>query len=263
MTMPSPFKKKAYVPPQPILFGRQIRQGAGAALNRANTNGSYGWKVIESPGILPTDNENELPNVKYRTPHGSKQQETKGQTNYHSTVLLEIEGRVQGASQAAVQDAIELMEYQIENAILTDYMLVAIVEEFSSGSVREITGEVGRLTAAVKMSITCTGYESFDAFAEVPTLTWPITPNALQQPPGVDLDRMRIFGDLIRPYDPNGAYSSPFTQFLMGVPRTSGPDGRNEFVVDVPFSNFILDSSGVPILDEDGAPILDSDYAPD
>lgn len=220
-------------PQEPMLARRQLRLAAVAAINTIKT--TAGIATIDSPGDWNVPPE-KLPAVLLRGARGRKESINKGMAEFNSTVTLEIEGRVEAASASAAQDAIEALEYAVENAILTDYNVIGMVQQVASvDSEVEISSDGKRHLGGFKMSIACELFEAFDPTAVAPlATTWPQIPSAT-----VALTSLGLHADMAGTFDKNGTYvPSPDSPAYTPVPapRTSGPDGRDEAALDIPLT---------------------------
>jgi hypothetical protein len=191
---------------QTMLARRQIRIAALAALQ-----GAIPETRIECPGdwTTPTDI---LPIILLRTPRDRKESITKTQPEFTTTVSLELEARIEANTAEAAQDAIELLGYNIEQALFTNVALISIIQQVASVDTEtEITADSRRHLGGIKMTI---GFEVFEAFEPTDFIA---------------LTGMDIHLDTGVPFDATGTYQSPaFPDAVNPAPRTSGPDGRDE-----------------------------------
>jgi hypothetical protein len=142
-------------------------------------------------------------------------------------VTLEIESRAAGANAAAAQDAIELLDFAIEQALFTNYALVSLVQQMNIDSETEITADGRVHFGATKMTIRCEICEVFDPLLDAP---------APLQPVAVPLAGVNLHVDMIGTFDPNGTYlNPPFPSSVTPAPRSSGPDGRDEGALNINF----------------------------
>lgn len=215
-------------PMQPMSARRQLRLAVLGALNAMKT--SAGIATIDSPGDWTTPPE-KLPAVLMRSGRGHRESKMKGMVEFDSSVAIEIEARVEAASASAAQDAIEALSYAIENAILTDYNVIGMVQQVSSIDEEiEITAEGKHHLGGIKMVLSFELFEAFDPTATAPAATtWPAVPAQI-----VPLTNFTLTGDLINIFDPNGTYvGTLFPSEVLPAPRTSGPDGRMEGGLDI------------------------------
>jgi len=216
-----------YIADQPMLARRQVRLAAVAALQ------AISGLNVQSPGDWATPPE-KLPAALVRVTADRKENVTKHVPEFTTTVTLEVQIRLQALTEAAAQDALESLGYQAEQALFTNYALVAMCQQLGStvDTDVEITAEGAQHIAAQTMRIECEVFEAFDATVTPPAAsTWPV-----QAVPTVPLDSVGIHLDMAAPFDPNGTYT-PSTDAPAYTPttppRTSGPDGRDEASLDI------------------------------
>lgn len=192
-----------------ILARRQIRLAAKEAL----VNARLGMPIL-SPGDWNTPPE-DLPVIMLRSTGDQKQAVAMAQPNFETTVTLEIEAKLEGASDEEAQDDIEALGARIEQVLFTDYALSALVQKWASVQTRTGVSSEGRKhVGAFKMLINVELFEEFDAYAEDPAPAF---------------EGANIHVDTAMPFDPTGAYENPpFPAAVNPEPRTSGPDGRDE-----------------------------------
>jgi hypothetical protein len=217
-------------PMQPMLARRQLRLAAVGALTPLQTSAQIA--TLDTPGDWATPPE-KLPAVLLRTGRGRKDSINKGMAEFNTTIILEIEARVEAITAQAAQDAIEALAYAIENALYTDYNVIGMVQQVVSVDEEiEITSEGKRHLGGIKMAITFEMVEIFDPTATPPALTtWPVVP-----PATVSMTSMGIHFDMMGTFDANGTYtppvdSPPYTP--VPAPRTTGPDGRDEAALNL------------------------------
>jgi hypothetical protein len=215
---------------QAMLARRQVRVAAVAALQR------IAGLTVQSPGDWNTP-PSKLPAALVRTPSERKDGAAKSQPNFTTTVTLEIDLRVQGSTAEAAQDALEALGYTVEETLLRDYSLNAMIQQFSGVDVdAEITAEGGVHFGGARMRIACETLETFGVGDPVAdgTVTpgpWPVSP-----PATVDLTSVGVHLDMLDPFDPTGTYTpSPDAPAYTPTPapRTVGPDGRDEAALDI------------------------------
>lgn len=205
----------------PMLGRRQLRLAALAALQGASLGAT-----IDCPGDWVTQPE-KMPAVLLRAARGNKEPMLRGPQEYTSTVTLEIESRAAGANAAAAQDAIESLDYAIEQALFTNYELVGLVQQMNIDSETEITAEGRVHYGATKMTIRCEFCEVFDPVLDAP---------APLQPVAVPLGGVNLHMDMLGTFDPNGTYPNPpFPASVTPAPRSLGPDGRDEGGLNINF----------------------------
>jgi hypothetical protein len=193
-----------------ILARRQVRLAVGAALS------SITGCVIETPGDWTTPPDT-LPAILYRVPRDTKESIVRSQPEFTTTVLIEIEARIEALSASAAQDAIEALGQQIESAIFTNIALIAIIQQFSSVTTEtDISSEGRRHLGGIRMNLLCELFEAFEPAH------------------GIPLTEITVHADLAGTYDANGTYTgSLFPTAVLPAPRTSGPDGRDEGALDI------------------------------
>ncbi len=213
-----------------MLARRQLRLAVVAAIQGIQS--AAGIVTIDSPGDWSTPPE-KMPAVLIRV--GKERKESVGRTipEFNTTTLVEIEARLEEPTAAAAQDAIEALGYAIENAVLKNYNVVGMVQQFSSiDTDTEISADGRKQIGAFKMEIFCEMFEAFDPELSDPAATtWPPTP-----PVTSSLTSVGLHADLVNVYDQSGTYTPsadapPYTP--VPAPRTSGPDGRDEGSLDI------------------------------
>lgn len=202
----------------PMTARRQVRLAVLAALQGAKLG-----CTIDSPGDWETPSAR-LPSILMRCVGDRKSPTTAGQITFTTTVLLEIEARLEANSAEMAQDQLEALSYAIECAVITNYDLNRIVQKWSAiDSVPEITAEAKRHIGGVMMTFMLEVFEVFDPVYQSPV-----------QPVVSDLQEMGIHNDMLGTFDPTGAYQSDvFPLAATLAPRTSGPDGRDEGALDI------------------------------
>jgi len=220
-------------PMQPMLARRQLRLAVLGAINAVKTSAQIA--TIDSPGDWNTPPE-KLPAVLMRSGRGRRDSLTKGMAEFNTAIVIEIEARVEAATAAAAQDAIEALAYAVENAIFTDYNVIGMVQQVTSVDEEiEITSEGKRHLGGIKMAITFEMVEMFDpGIAPQTQTTWPAVEAAI-----VTLASAGIHLDLAGTFDATGTYtppadSPPYTP--VAAPRTTGPDGRDEAALSLPLT---------------------------
>lgn len=209
---------------RPMTARRQLRLAVVSQLSALNI------AKVFSPGTYPTDPEN-LPVLLVNAPTEAKQSLNKGLATFSTGVTLWVQGQVSRATAEDAQDAVELLLYQVEEAILKGYWINKIVEEFSSVTTDiQITAEGGPILAGFRMIIVAKTFELFDATAE-PTApaVWPPADPVL-----APLQQVGIHADLTNVFSPTGTFPDPaFPDAVVPAPRTTGPDGRDEGVLEI------------------------------
>lgn len=187
--------------------------------------------LVKSPGNWPTPWE-KLPALLVSTPTESKQsQGNNGPASFTTSASLVIQGQVSGKTPEETQDALDALCYAVENAVLKDYWVNAMIQQFSSvNTATEISSENSKHTGGFHMTIVGEMYEAFDPFIEPATSTpWP--PAA---PTTVPLDGQDIHLDLTNVADLTATYPNPpFPASVNPAPRVEGPDGRDEGALQI------------------------------
>lgn len=215
-----------FIAPQPMLARRQLRLAAVAALEAIT------GLTVQSPGDWATPSE-KMPVALVRVTSDRKESVVKQAPEFTTTVTLEVQLRAQGLTETAAQDALEAWGYQVEQALFTNYALVAMCQQIATADTDvEITAEGAQHIGAQTMRVECEMFESFDPTVTPPAAsTWPVVPA-----PTVPLDSVGIHLDMASPFDPNGTYT-PSTDAPAytptPAPRTTGPDGRDEAALDI------------------------------
>lgn len=142
-----------------------------------------------------------------------------GETQFNTDLVIEIRGIVSASTAEAAQDALEQLGAVIEDVVLRDTGIRSVTQDFPLiETVTEITADGRVHFGAVSIAVHFQIYEAFD----------PDVTNTVE--------RMVVTVDLKAPYDANGTYPDPpFPDAIPSAPRTSGPDGRAEGVIDLEF----------------------------
>lgn len=211
---------------QPMSARRQVRLAVVGEL-RSKIDGVT---TIVSPGDWPTPPE-KLPALLVSVPTEQKASIRRGMPTFNTTVTVVVQGQVISATASAVQDAIEDLAFQVENAILNGFWIVRMVQQFTSVQTDvECTAEGGKHLAGFKMSIAAELFEAFDPTeVESPESPWPPADPTLSP-----LTEMQVHLDMAAPFDATGTYANPpFPAAVQPAPRTAGPDGRDEGALDI------------------------------
>lgn len=194
------------------LMRRTLCQMTITALKDANTLAADN---VFSPGDRPTPKEN-MPALLVRCKHERKESMVRAQPNFTTTAFIRIDARLQATDEAEVQDNMDTLCDQIEQAILTNHDIIAVLQQISSVETQmDVSSEsefhVGQAVIEFGMEF----YQSQeDYYAPV-------------NPP--DLTEVRTNVDLTNIFDATATYPNPpFPSSVQAAPRTSGPDGRNE-----------------------------------
>lgn len=211
---------------QPMMARRLLRLAVVGEL-KAKLDASV---TVLSPGNWPTPQE-KLPAVLVKVPTEQKQSLNKGMPEFTTTITLQVEGRLEGATPEDAQDAIEDLGYQVEEAILKGYWIGRVVQQFASVSTDvEINSESKTHIAGFRMVFACETFEGFDPTVTAPDgTTWPPADPVIVALQGVD-----VHEDAASPFDASGTYTgSDFPQAVTPAPRTTGPDGRDEGALQI------------------------------
>lgn len=227
------------IPKLPMLGRRQLRLAAVGALARANLTVGGATVEIQSPGDWNVPPER-LPVVIVRTGTERKASIVRGPPEFTTNCTLEVKAMIEGPTGEDAQDAIEALWFDVEAALLTNYSLVGMLQQFAAiDSALEIKADGARHLAGIAGAFHCEFFESWsDHIADAPQP--PVAPPAPPAPPWpndppapVPLDGMRSSVDLTNVVDPTGTYPNPpFPDAVMPAPRTRGPDGRDEGALD-------------------------------
>jgi hypothetical protein len=144
-----------------------------------------------------------------------------GQTQFNTDFVIEIRGIVSGSTAEAAQGALDALGATIEDILLRDVGIRGETQDFPAIDTTTEYSSDGRVHfAAISIALHFQIYEAFE----------PDVNNTLE--------RMQLTVDLASPFDPNGTYpDAPFPDAIPPAPRTTGPDGRAEGVIDLDFSD--------------------------
>lgn len=118
-------------PPQPITARRQIRKAVIAALKRAALSVGAAAVSVDSPGDWPYP-QAKLPVISVRSATDSKTGTSKGQDNFTTAVEVDVRAACAATTAEAAQDAIDLLWFGVEQAILLDFYLLSILQNVPS-----------------------------------------------------------------------------------------------------------------------------------
>lgn len=175
--------------PLNITARRQIRLAVVAALERAGLSVGDTEVRISSPGnwplqagLQPDTVSMSLPAVLVRYGAESKEPKNKGLPEFDTTVAIEVKAIVQGFSAEQVQDDLDALVYQVEEAILTFAPLLGVAQQ--SGPIEsqiEIRGESRETLGAYTAVFSFESFEAFDITAPAPqsAATWPGVPSPI------------------------------------------------------------------------------------
>lgn len=191
-----------------MLYRANLRRITVAALKSART---LAGQSVYSPRDWP-DWSGNYPVIHVQTPRERKESVGRQMPEFTTTVTMTVIGRVDGTDEGRVESDLETLCEQIEQAILTNYDLVRLTQQFTSVDTRmEVTNEGEKHIGEVQMDFSMEFFEAFQ----------PVIADSLTQ---VD-----VHVDLAGPYDATGTYADPpFPDAVQPAPRTSGPDGRDE-----------------------------------
>lgn len=203
-----------------ILLKNQLRQLTQQAIIAAQTTA---FNRVYSPrdyklwdGIYPC--------VQVKTPQQQRQSLGKsGSPNFNTTVSVVIIGTVQADTEDEAEEQLEVLENQIEKAVITNFEILNVIEQFETIQTEQIvTSEGSQHIGQVQLVFNMQSYEEFDPTSEI----------ALES-----IDQFNIHIDTIYPYDATGTYTDPaFPDSVQPAPRARGTDGRDEGYLEVDVS---------------------------
>ena len=206
----------------PMLFRREMRIAVITALQKAQLWVDEMPVTIDSPGnwsLQHLQNEDALPCILIRTSNENKASSIRaGQPQFNTSVSIDVMCVVSSTTAENAQDDIEQVWFQIENILLSDSSIINRVQNVNSvDSKLEIDSSGNDHIAAMSAAFVYEGFEVYDGIKDV-----------------VNLDNVGIHVDLTNVYDPTGIYpDAQFPQSVSDAPRTHGPDGRDEAVIDI------------------------------
>jgi hypothetical protein len=188
-----------------------------SALKAANTEAG---QSVFSPGDWPTNSET-MPAILVTAIHERKESMTRAQPNFTTTASIMVDARLQANNEGDAQEKLDLISDQIEQAILTNYNLIQAVQQVAFvETTAKVNSENGTHIAQVVMIF---GLEFFQSQEDYYA---PVAPT--------QVDEVAVHADLQNIYDPTGSYTgSLFPNSVIPAPRTSGPDGRDEGLIDI------------------------------
>ncbi|CAG9256242.1 conserved hypothetical protein [Paraburkholderia caribensis] len=144
-----------------------------------------------------------------------------GQTQFDTDFVIQIRAIVSDITAEAAQDGLDILGSVIEDVLLRDIGIRGETQDFPAIDTTTDYSSDGRVHfAAISIALHFQIYEAFE----------PDVNNTLE--------RMQLTVDLRTPFDPNGTYPDPpFPDAIPPAPRTTGPDGRAEGVIDLDFSD--------------------------
>lgn len=170
-----------------------------------------------------------FPAISLQATRVSKTPFLRSSVEFTSTVTLEVNTRVQAFTAAAAQEAIEMLDWQVERALLTNDGLIALTQKMSVLSDTTVQANADAFLANTRMTLDCELIEVIDPIDDAP---------ASLQPVAVDLAGLDVHMDLAGTFDATGDYqdSNPaFPDAVVAAPRLSGPDGRDEGGLTIDF----------------------------
>lgn len=198
----------------PMLARRLIRL---AALDALKSDTDLAGVNIESPGDWTTP-PSKLPAILMRSPSDRKESIAKTSPEFTTNVIIEIEARDDAKNPEEAQDNIEDLCFKIEQALLTNYGLIRLINQVASVDTKTEISADGKIHFGAAMMIFT---------FELPEMFEPVTQFQT-------LDNVQLHADMQSPFDPSGTYTNPpFPSSVTPAPRTSGPDGRDEGALNI------------------------------
>jgi hypothetical protein len=199
-----------------VLFSEQLRELVIAALKAANT---LAGANVFAPRDTPLASS-ELPAI--MVDDQREDSESRGNAGFPAfltTAILLVEAKVERETSEAVKADLSTLRRQIKVAILTDWSIVASVEQVVGVRTETaISAEGKKHVGELRMQFAFRYPEDFE-----PVIT-------------DQLDGLDVHADLLAPFDPTGVYpDAPFPEAARPAPRTSGPDGRDEAALSITF----------------------------
>ena len=195
------------------MLRRDLRELVKTALLDAGTDAG---RKVYTPRDWPTVT-GQYPNILIQTPKETKISKGRFAPAFDTTVHVAITGRVEAGTAEKAEDLADTLADQIELAILTNYDLIKVLQQFSSVETDVLVSAEGEMhIGEVQMMVAIEVFQEFDPIES--TLT-----------SDDDLERVDIHIDALAPFDESGTYTgSPFPDSVTDAPRTLGPDGRDE-----------------------------------
>lgn len=188
----------------------------------------------------PTDAD-EMPIILVQSPSERKESSSgrSGPASFNVIGTFRIVARVYAKAEAgdagalAALAAVQVLQRQIERAVINDAGVWALIQQFSSVDVTNTVRKEEFHFGELVMDLGLEFYQPPEAFAAVAA---------------DPLDELHVFADLVNVYDPTGDYSDTeeaqlFPGAVVPAPRTSGPDGRPELEAVIVFPDPQLDFS--------------------
>lgn len=202
-----------------ITVSRQTRLAIVAALQGLTLNG-VAVKVL-SPGVWEPQIEELVQQAQLAVRAGSnevKTPSTRGPMTFTTDTSILVIGRLAAVTEEQAQDDLEALRQLVEQAVLCNQGLIQYMQKASVQTEQEITAEGEYHSARFAMTFTP---EYFEVFENVST---------------VDLAGISIHIDTAAPFDATGTYANPaFPESVVPAPRITGPDGREEALINVDF----------------------------
>lgn len=223
-----------------MLFRRQMRLAVVQALNAAGLMVDNVPVDINSPGnwALQQDEDGTLPAIMVRTSTETKASTVKaGLPQFNTGVDIQVKAVLSATTAEKAQDDMEMLWYQVENLLLTDYTLIRFVqcaEAVDSAFECDSSGRVH--IASMAAVFRYVGFEVYDgqALEMQPDYPQDIDLPDLDNQPTVPLHEAGIHFDMVNVADLSGTYPNPaFPESVKPAPRTQGPDGRDEGFIKV------------------------------
>lgn len=196
---------------------RQLSQDAIIAANTLAENRVYTPRTYKLwRGLYPC--------VEIKTPAQTRVSLGKnGVPHFNTVVTVAIIATVQCDTEDEAEEALEVLENQIEQAIFTNFNILKEIEQFETTQSQQIVNSEGeQFIGQVQINFNMQSYEEFDpASQEVYSL----------------LNTVAINVDTVYPYDATGTYEDPpHPETVQAAPRTRGRDGRNEGYLEIDVS---------------------------
>lgn len=118
-------------PIQAVTARQQIRVAVLEALQGAELTVGTANVTVDSPGVWPYP-QGKLPAACVRSATESKTSFGRGSSNFTTTVEVDVRAAVCATTAEAAQDAIELLWYEIEQAIFQDFYILEITQNVAS-----------------------------------------------------------------------------------------------------------------------------------
>lgn len=179
-------------PVQPVSAREQLRDAIVAALKAANLTVGAAPVSVDSPGDWPYP-QAKLPAVCVRCATENSASLTKGNTDFTTTVEVDVRAAAYATTGEAAQSTIDSLWYQIKRAILFDFYVLQLVQNVTTvESTFEIKADGNVHLAGVVSRFRLETFETFD-------MGQPLQPLAARSvaPPVADLVEVTL--DITRP----------------------------------------------------------------